>query len=313
VRTLLQLPMHGAPWARWINRILLRWQLRRAQRTVAQDTPLVSWFVAPHVGSLIGTLGESRSVYYCVDDFSVFAGVDGGAVSAMDLHLTRQADLVFVSSATLLAEKRRLNPQVHHAPHGVEVAHFRQALDRGPTRPDGFPNSGPVIGYFGLIAEWIDLGLIDRLAARHPEWQFVMIGRIAVAEGSLPARANIHFLGPKPYTELPHLGAWFDVAIIPYRLTQQVLRANPIKLREYIAMEKPIVAVDTPDIRSCEALVTIASSDSEWSDALTASLAAAPDVALVARQRAAAEDMTWQSRMTAVAAQVFGGASGSVG
>jgi hypothetical protein len=78
-------------------------------------------------------------------------------------------------------------------------------------------------------------------------------------------------------------------------------------------MEKPIVAVDTPDIRSCEALVTIASSDSEWSDALTASLAAAPDVALVARQRAAAEDMTWQSRMTAVAAQVFGGASGSVG
>jgi glycosyltransferase involved in cell wall biosynthesis len=305
VRTLLQVPAHGSAWARRLNRWLLRWQVRRALRRHDHVAPLISWFVAPHASSLIGTLGEDLSVYYCVDDFSVFAGVNGDAVRAMDEHLTRHADLVFVSSATLESEKRLLAPRVHHAPHGVDVQHFRTATARPVARPNDLPDKGPIIGYFGLVAEWIDLELIDRLAAKHPDWQFVMIGRIAVPESRLPVRSNVHILGPKPYQDLPKYGAWFDVAIIPYLLTPQVLRANPIKLREYIAMEKPIVAVDTPDIRALLPLVTIASDEASWSEALRAALESREDHARAASQREAADQMSWDRRMSQVESLVL--------
>src|SRR5690606_27085764 len=121
----------------------------------------------------------------------------------------------FVSSDTLLESKRRIGAEVHHAPHGVDLEHFRTASRSSTGRPAGVPDGAPIIGYFGLVAPWIDLELIDQLAARHPGWQFVMIGRLAVDPSSVPARPNLHLQGPVNYRELPSIAAWFDVAIIP--------------------------------------------------------------------------------------------------
>jgi glycosyltransferase involved in cell wall biosynthesis len=302
VRTLLQLPLHGSALVRWVNARLLGFQVRRALRAerIAQGVPRITWFSVPHVGMLAGTLNERLSIYYCVDDYAAFPGVAADGLRAMDAQLTRAADLVFVTSDTLLDDKRRIARAVHHAPHGVDVSHFAAAA--GPRReaPSDLPTGRPIIGYFGLVAEWIDLDLVDALAGRHPEWQFVLIGRIAVPTGDLPVRDNILFLGGKPYEQLPDYGAWFDVAIIPYRLTQQVLHANPIKLREYIAMQKPIVAVDTPNIRQLVPLVEIATDLDAWDAALSCALAhPVPHPGAAAQQHAAAE-MSWTTRLGAV-------------
>ncbi|HRP08409.1 MAG TPA: glycosyltransferase, partial [Gemmatimonadales bacterium] len=282
VRTLFQIPFHGSRLARWLNRILLRWQAGRVARSVRRrdpDTPIVSWFIAPHVGSLAGRLGEDLSVYYCVDDFAAFPGVDAVAVQQMDDTLTAAADLVFVSSDTLLDAKRRLGSDVHHAPHGVDLEHFRNAARNTGPRPAAIPADGPVIGYFGLIAPWIDLDLIDELAMRHPEWRFVMIGRIAVESDALPRRDNVSLPGPVEYQRLPELAAWFDVAVIPYRLTRQVMHANPIKLREYIALEHPVVAVSTPEIDKFAGLVAIADGPDQWERAIEVALSESPESA----------------------------------
>src|SRR5262249_6462720 len=118
----------------------------------------------------------------------------------------------------------------------------------------------PVVGFFGLIERWIDLDLVKYLAELRPEWSFVMLGRVAVPEEELPRRANLHFLGRRPYEQLPAYGKQFDAAIIPYRLTRQVLHANPIKLREYLAMGKPVVTVRTPEIEKFTDVIEIASS-----------------------------------------------------
>lgn len=307
VRTLLQLPFHRLPGIGAINRALLRWQVRRAIRAAGparQGQAVISWFALPHIGSLARQLGEDLVVYYCVDDFAAFPGVVADKVRAWDEELTRRADLVFVASATLIEPKQQLGATVVHAPHGVDVAHFATARQRPATRPDDLPPDGLVVGYFGLVAEWIDLDLIGRLATRHPEWQFVMIGRIAVPESTLPRQPNLHFLGQKPYDVLPRYGAWFDVALIPYRLTRQVLRANPIKLREYLAMARPIVAVSTPDIDQFAELVAIASSDTEWEDAIEAALHEAAPESRRVRQITAAESMSWDSRIAAVEGRV---------
>jgi glycosyltransferase involved in cell wall biosynthesis len=217
----------------------------------------------------------------------------------MDEDLSRRADVVFVASDRLLTRKRALSRHVAVSPHGVDVEHFRRAADASlPLPPEMAVLSGVVIGFYGLIEAWIDLGLVKALAERHPEWTFVMIGRVAVTE--VPQLPNVHFIGRRPYEELPDYGRRFDVSIVPYHLTQQVHFANPIKLREYLAMEKPIVAVPTPEIDKFGDLVHIATTVDEWDAAIRDALAVTDRTAEAAAMRAAAAAMTWDARLLRV-------------
>ena len=264
VRTLLQLPLHRFAWVRWLNRVIVKATVRVVMWREGIRQP-VTWFHIPHLPYLVNALGERLAVYYCIDDYSALPGVNVAAVQAMDDETTRRADLVFVASDTLEERKRELNPDTHISPHGVDVKHFARALDKSRPVPSDMAHlRGPVIGFFGLIEKWIDLELVDYLAAQRPNWTFVMIGRVASPAVELPRRANLHFLGVRSYDDLPDYGRQFDAAIIPYRLTRQVLNANPIKLREYLAMGKRVVSVDTPHIRKFADVVEIAGSCEEF-------------------------------------------------
>ena len=302
VRTLVQLPFHRLPGVATINRwILLRSVRRVVARLRREKGQIVSWFLSPHIGVLAGRLGEDLTVQYCVDDYASFPGVDAAAIATMDEALSRSADLVFVTSETMVARKQAMARRVVLSPHGVDVEHFRKATDTQLRLPEEMRSlTGTVIGFFGLIEAWIDLDLVQTLADRHPEWTFVMIGRVAVPAAQVPTRKNILFLGARPYEQLPEYGRRFDVSIIPYRFTQQVHHANPIKLREYLAMEKPIVSVPTPEIEKFADVVRIATTADEWETAIHAALAPPDRVAERAAMRAAAEAMTWSARLTRV-------------
>jgi hypothetical protein len=302
VRTLLQLPFHRLPYVATFNRWILRRSVRRVVARVRRNGgQIVSWFLSPHIGVLAGELGEDLTVQYCVDDYASFPGVDSDAIAAMDEALSRAADLVFVTSETMVARKQAVARRVVLSPHGVDVEHFRKATDSGIRLPEELRSlTGPVIGFFGLIERWIDLDLVQALADRHPEWTFVMIGRVAVPAAQVPVRRNILFLGPRPYQQLPEFGRRFDVSIIPYRFTQQVHHANPIKLREYLAMEKPIVSVPTPEIEKFADVIRIATTANEWDIAIQDALVAPDRLGRRAAMRAAADAMTWQARLTRV-------------
>jgi len=250
-------------------------------------------------------MGERLSVYYCIDDYSALPDVNEAAVKAMDEEMTRKADLVFIAAQTLLDAKRQLNPATRVSPHGVDLDHFARARD-GSARPpvDIGRLPRPVIGFFGLIEQWIDLKLVDYLAGQRPGWSFVMLGRVAVPESDVPQRPNIHFLGVRPYSELPDYGSQFDVAIIPYRLTRQVINANPIKLREYLAMGKPIVSVSTPEIDKYSDVVRIAHSDQEFLAHLDGCVEAGSSPAEIARRVERVSQEGWDARLTAVMAVV---------
>jgi len=225
------------------------------------------------------------SVYYCIDDYASLPDVDEAAVREMDEDMTRKADLVFVASVTLLEPKRRLNRETHVSPHGVDVDHFSRARDESTPVPGDIARlAHPIVGFFGLIERWIDLDLIDFLSEQRPHWTFLLIGRIAVSADDWKRRPNVHFLGKRSYAELPSYGKQFDAAIIPYRLTQQVLHANPLKLREYLAMGKPIVSVRTPEIEKYGDLVQIADSREAFLSKLDQVLAH-PDLPEDARRR----------------------------
>jgi glycosyltransferase involved in cell wall biosynthesis len=261
----------------------------------------ISWFVVPHVASLAGHLGESLVVYYCIDDYAALPDVDVDAVRSMDEVLTRRADLVFVASETLLATKAALNPRTYHSPHGVDVEHFAMANRSGGRIPDDIKTLlHPIVGFHGLIERWIDLDLVAYLARQRPEWSFLMIGRVAVPVAEVPQLPNLHFVGPRPYERLPEYGRHMDAAIIPYRLNQQVLHSNPLKLREYLAMGKPIVSVRTCETEKFADVLELADGPEQFLAKLDKALEKPKDGEAAARRMERVAASGWDARVAEV-------------
>jgi glycosyltransferase involved in cell wall biosynthesis len=261
----------------------------------------ISWFLVPHLSFAVNKLDTRFSIYYCIDDYAALPDVNSRAIRAMDQQLTRGADLVFVASDTILEEKLQLNSASFVSPHGVDFDHFARAQNHRLAVPSDIAKlPRPIIGFFGLVERWIDLELIQYLAEQRPNWSFVLIGRVAVADDRVPREKNIYFLGKRPYEELPAYGQQFEACIIPYRLTQQVLHANPIKLREYLAMGKPVVSVSTPEIDKYADVVEIAHTPEDFLAKLDAVLIrpSSPEEAQRRMNRVASE--SWDARLNEV-------------
>jgi glycosyltransferase involved in cell wall biosynthesis len=210
----------------------------------------------PAAGMLAGKLGESRLIYYCVDEYTAFTGVSNGLKEIEDA-LFRRADLVVVSAERLLRSKSPLNPQTHLIRHGTDWNHFRKAIEPGTTVPvelAALPK--PIIGFHGLLADWVDYELIKKIAERFSKGSVVLIGGVAVDAKEkikvLKNVPNIHFLGRKPYGDLPAFCKGIDVAINPFVINDLTLSANPLKVREYLAAGLPVVSTDIPEVRVLE-------------------------------------------------------------
>jgi glycosyltransferase involved in cell wall biosynthesis len=297
--TMPQVPFRRLPAIADINRVTGRFLVRRAMKQLGFERT-ISWFAVPHPGILARTLDETLTVYYCIDDYAALPDVDAAAVTGMDTHLLRSADQVFVASGLLLESKRQMNASAVHAPHGVDVELFRDACDpRLPVADAAKDLPRPVIGFYGLIESWIDLDLVAFLATQRPQWTFLMIGRLAVDPGPLRDLPNVVFAGPQPYESLPRWAKAFDVAIIPYRLTRQVVNSNPLKLREYLATGKPVVAVSAPEIDRFSAHVRIAANSQQFLDHIEAALATDTPAQQQARMQSVA-DMSWDARIDEV-------------
>ena len=304
VATLLQLPFHRFRSVRALNRLLARSAVRGLMKRYGLRNPVVHMAV-PHLSHLIGRVGERAAVYYCVDDYSAIPGVNVEAVLAMDDEATRKSDLVFVVSETLLRAKQAANPNTRLSPHGVDASHFAAARRPGPVPADIADLRGPVVGYFGLVEEWMDWEMVDWMAGRRPHWQFVMIGRVGVPQERLPVRPNLHFLGRRPYPDLPAYGRRFDAAIIPSRLDHRFAQhASPLKLREYLAMGVPVVAAATPENRKFADVADMAETRDQFLAHLDRAVGRPIRPADAERRIARVADQSWEARADAVLAAV---------
>jgi glycosyltransferase involved in cell wall biosynthesis len=248
----LALPAYGSDAVIKLNRSLLVGQVKRAMRSLG-FRDVVNLIFNPAAGLVAGHLGESEIIYYCVDEYTAFTGAAAG-LKAIEDDLFRRADLVIVSAERLYESKKHLNPNTHIIRHGTDWHHFRTALDASTEIPSDVANlPRPIIGFHGLLADWIDYRLIRRIAEHFDSGSVVLIGKVtADAEEKireLDGVSNIHRLGRKPYAELPAYCKAFDVAINPFEINELTLAANPLKVREYLAAGVPVVSSDIPEVR----------------------------------------------------------------
>jgi glycosyltransferase involved in cell wall biosynthesis len=248
----LAIPTYGSPLVRNFNQKFLLRQVKKAMRNLKFETPLNMVF-NPAAGLLAGKLGESEIIYYCVDDYTEFTGVASG-LKEIEEELFRKSDLVVVSAEKLLEDKKKYNANTEIIRHGTDWRHFRTSLDEAteiPVEIRDLPK--PIIGFHGLLADWVDYELIKKIAEKYREGSVVLIGKIAVdAEEKIKILDNIdniHFLGRKPYQTLPNYCKGFDVALNPFVINELTLAANPLKVREYLAAGLQAVSTDIPEVR----------------------------------------------------------------
>jgi len=302
--TMPQIPFRNLPGAQMANRLASAAMVRRAARHLGFRDP-VYWFVVPHAAAVLGPEPKEFVVYYCVDDFAAFPGVDAASIQRMDDDLTKRADQLFVVSARLMPAKQKLNPTATLSPHGVDVDLFAKAMDPATEVPEearSLPK--PVIGYFGVLGDWIDIDLMEYCARNRPGWTFLFIGRIYTEVSNLRRHANTVFIPPQPHRALPGWAKAFDVAVIPYRLTQQVLNSNPLKLREYLATGKPIVSVRAPEIEKFANVMPLAGNRDEFLAQLDAAINDRSEATREARLNSV-RGQSWDHRVDAIVETVL--------
>jgi glycosyltransferase involved in cell wall biosynthesis len=268
-------------------------QVRRAMRKLGMTRP-INWVTNPAAAVVAGSLGESQLIYYCVDENSAFSSVSASSLAALEQRLLKRADLVIVTSERLLEAKRAQNPDTVLVRHGVDVETFRKALDPATEIPDEIASlPRPIIGFFGLVADWVDVELMAHVAQVFNHGSLVVLGKTATDIEPLRRLPNVHLLGRKPYEALPAYCKGFDAAIMPFRINELTLNSNPLKVREYLAAGLEVVSTAIPEVEVL-GVCRIAHDRDSFINELREVLAAPRDRATVSRTM---DSESWQARL----------------
>ncbi|MGZ8365918.1 MAG: glycosyltransferase family 1 protein [Nitrospira sp.] len=206
------------------------------------------WYYTPMALTYSRDLTPHAVVYDCMDQLAGFAGAPP-EIFTLERELLERCDLLFTGGLSLYEAKRKGHSNAHCFPSSVDVAHFRQAREAVGDPADQAAIPHLRLGYCGVIDERLDLSLIAEVARARPAWQIVLIGPVAkIDKGSLPQAGNIHYLGPKPYQELPaYMGGW-DVAWMPFARNEATRFISPTKTPEYLAAGQPVVSTSIQDV-----------------------------------------------------------------
>jgi UDP-galactopyranose mutase len=252
----------------------------------------VAWLYTPMALPLLDAVDPSLVVYDCMDELSLFLGAPPELVRR-EAELLDRADLVFTGGASLYDAKRERHPRVFCFPSSVDAAHFGRARPGAATLEEPADQADlprPRLGFFGVLDERLDLALLNALASAHPEWQIVMVGpTVKIDPAALPRHRNIHYLGQRPYEQLPAYLAGWDVCLLPFARNDATRFISPTKTLEYMAAERPIVSTRITDVvRSYSDIVYLADEPAEFVRSCERALAA-PREEREARLRAGRE------------------------
>lgn len=209
-------------------------------------TPVV-WMYTPWALPLLQRLDAKTIVYDCIEEPAT-AQEGARELEAREHSLLKLADLVFTGGPSLFRHKQALHEHVHSLPSSVDKEHFA-AVGPGIDHPEQAALGHPRFGFFGVIDQRFDPVAVSLLADAHPEWQVVLVGPVVNIDlRTLPRRPNIHYMGERPYAELPQFVSGWDVCLLPFNVNAATRFVSPAKVLEYMAAGKPIVTTALPDV-----------------------------------------------------------------
>lgn len=230
----------------------------------------VAWFYSAAFVSVLDSIDFGTIIYDCMDELTLFKGASPELIQQED-YLLSAADIVYTGGKSLYESKKVKHDNVHCFPSSVDVEHFSNANTNLIMKPEDLKNiHAPIVGYFGVIDERIDLDLIQQTAQKMPDLAFVMIGPICkIGEEDLPREKNIYYLGMKSYEELPQYLYFFNFAMMPFALNDSTKFISPTKTLEYMSAMKPIISTKIKDVvRDYNGCVNLIDDSDDFCDAL---------------------------------------------
>ncbi len=262
----------------------------------ADCNQLVALVQHPYWYDIASVLPNNRLVYDCMDHHEGF-GNTGESLLQLEKVLLSKSDLTVTTSSWLdqtVAEHAQRHALIRNA---GEYEHFSKAPESIYRDPQG----RRIIGYYGAIAEWFDLDLVEAVAKRHPECGVLLIGADTVnAKSRLGKLPNITFTGEVPYSKLPYYLYSFDVCFLPFKIVPLTMATNPVKVYEYLSSGKPVVTVDVPEMDQFDGLVYVAAEKEHFLKSIDKILAQPEPEDLLQRRRVFAAGQTWKHRTEAL-------------
>jgi teichuronic acid biosynthesis glycosyltransferase TuaH len=186
-----------------------------------------------------------KFIYQCMDDISQEAYTKKHGVR-LEHEIVKNADIVLCTSHELTKIKSAISPNVHFHPNAADIELFRTAATDILDRPRGLIfNDKKIIGFTGSIEYRTDFELLYEVAKYHSDKIVYLVGPVTGdghVKSGLTKLPNVVFAGAKKLNELPSYLQYFDCCIIPYKVNKLTASIYPLKINEYLAAGKPVVA-----------------------------------------------------------------------
>lgn len=254
----LSLPFFGNYVGRKLNTLSVFFQVKLAMTLLGIRKPIFYVGCLPAF-EVVKKIGQRYLIYERTDLFEEMPGINKHYIAALDKELTEAADLVLYVNKALWKEGKSKNKDSLLIGHGVDFSLFADVLKSEYIPEDIAKIPRPIIGFFGDISDKTsDMALLEFVAETLPDMSLVFVGPISADVSRLKRFGNVYFLGQKPYHQVPFYGKEFDVAIMAWNRNRWIEFCNPIKIKEYLALGKPVVSTYYPEIEPYSDVVYVA-------------------------------------------------------
>lgn len=264
---------------RILNPKMWPWMKTKLDRFVNKN--LLKSQIQPHLGShttgittipitcdLMDEISVDRWVYYCVDDFSEWPGLDQKSMLKLERGVIEKSDLIIAASETL---QRRMeiefDREARLLTHGVDLEFWN--YDQSERANDPFAGiERPIFLFWGVIDQRLDINFLKRLNDSITEGSIVLIGPRQNPDPALRELSNVKILPAVPFQQLPRHGHFANVLIMPYVDSPVTQAMQPLKLLEYLATQRPAVVRSLPATIPFSNMLSVARTSEEFVSAV---------------------------------------------
>ena len=286
-------------WQRRLNARLLASYLKRKLPRLKESVVLSS---VPITADLPAQVDARRWVYYCVDDFSSWPGLDAEPLANMERQLVSRADRIVAAGENLAARVSGMGRQAEVISHGIDLAHWART-DGSAAAVAALPR--PLVLFWGLVDRRLDVDAIAALDARMTEGSIVIVGPQQNPDPRLRSLRRVHLVGPGAFEDLPALAREAAVLVMPYADLPVTRARQPLKLKEYLATGRPVVVRRLPAVAAWEDCMDVAADNGTFVDLVLSRLDGKLPEAQ-GRARARLRDETWRAKSARFADILFG-------
>ncbi|MCC5828135.1 MAG: hypothetical protein JJU36_01685 [Phycisphaeraceae bacterium] len=288
-------------WQRRLNRRLISRAVNQALASITPQTeqrpPRIVMTTIPLVADLPGSIEVDHWVYYCVDDFSVWPGLDGTVMDAMERELVGKIDLAVAVSPVLVDRLAGMGCRAELLTHGIDPDHWAASDpdDEGtPAIEDSRLPDSPFLLFWGYVDQRLDADWC--LAAAEQCGGLLLAGPRQNPDPRLLNHPNIRLCGPIAYERLPALARQAGALVMPYADLPVTRAMQPLKFKEYLATGRPVVVRKLPATEGWEDCCDVVDQHEAFLAACRRAVQAGEAEARLHRRRERLADESWRAK-----------------